>query len=374
MNGVSSGNEAVPSGSFEQKIVSEPLVSVVTPFYNTREYLAECIESVLRQTYQNWEYVLVNNCSTDGSSDIAEQYALRFPHKIRVIHTPSFLSQVQNYNFALTCISPRSKYCKMVQADDWLFPDCVRAMVEVAEAHPSVGMVAAYEIAGDLVRLDGLPYPSPEVPGRDACRLYFLKGRYLFGSPTSSLLRSEAVRSRNPFYDEQYFPFEDGHVCFDLLKAWDFGFVHQVLTYTRWDNGGLMSRLRQFEIVPFLRLSMLVAHGKDYLSSGEYDRCLKRAERQYCRYLAKHACALRRESREFWEFQRSGLASIKYSLGWRLLAKWIPRALLEKAWGAFWRVWDRDSRADFDNGSGIQQPRTAEITRADRGTARTELP
>jgi hypothetical protein len=46
----------------------------------------------------------------------------------------SFLSQVQNYNFALSRISPDSKYCKMVQADDWLFPDCVRSMVEVAEA------------------------------------------------------------------------------------------------------------------------------------------------------------------------------------------------------------------------------------------------
>jgi len=97
---------------------SSPFVSVVTPFYNTREYLTECIESVLRQTWVNWEYVLVDNCSTDGSSAIAESYASRFPGKIRVIRTSSFLSQVQNYNFALSCISRQSKYCKMVQADD----------------------------------------------------------------------------------------------------------------------------------------------------------------------------------------------------------------------------------------------------------------
>ena len=109
---------------------SSPLVSVVTPFYNTREFLAECIESVLRQTYTNWEYILVDNCSTDGSSDIAEQYAARFPETIRLIHTASFLSQVRNYNFALSHISHDSKYCKMVQADDWIFPDCLRSMVE----------------------------------------------------------------------------------------------------------------------------------------------------------------------------------------------------------------------------------------------------
>lgn len=337
---------------------STPLVSAVTPFYNTAEYLGECVESVLRQTYQNWEYVLVNNCSTDGSAETAERYASRFPDKIRVVHTPSLLSQVQNYNFALTCISPRSKYCKMVQADDWLFPDCVRAMVEVAEAHPSVGIVAAYELAGEEVRLDGLPYPSPEVPGRDACRLFFFQGKYLFGSPTSSLLRSEAVRSRNPFYDDRYAPFEDGHVCFDLLKAWDFGFVHEVLTYSRWDNGGIMSRLLQFEIVPFLRLSMLVAHGRDYLSREEYARCLRRAERQYFRYLARHACALHRDSCEFWEFHRTGLASINYPFDWKRLARWLPRAIADKAWGAFWRVWERDSRADFDSGRALQEPGT----------------
>jgi len=50
----------------------EPLVSVVTPFYNTQAFLPECIESVLRQSYENWEYLLVDNCSTDGSGEIAQ--------------------------------------------------------------------------------------------------------------------------------------------------------------------------------------------------------------------------------------------------------------------------------------------------------------
>ena len=54
---------------------SQPLVSIVTPVYNEAEYLAECIESVLAQSYQNWEYTIVDNCSKDGSAEIARHYA-----------------------------------------------------------------------------------------------------------------------------------------------------------------------------------------------------------------------------------------------------------------------------------------------------------
>ena len=52
-----------------------PLVSVLTPVYNCEKYLRTCIESVLAQTYTNWEYVIVNNCSTDGTLAIAQEYA-----------------------------------------------------------------------------------------------------------------------------------------------------------------------------------------------------------------------------------------------------------------------------------------------------------
>jgi glycosyltransferase involved in cell wall biosynthesis len=328
-----------------------PLVTVVTPFHNTREFLSECIESVLGQTYQHWEYVLVDNCSTDGSSELAANFAFRFPEKIRLIRTQSFLSQVQNYNFAVSCVSPSSKYCKMVQADDWLFLDCIRSMVEVAEAHPSVGIVGAYELAGELVDMDGLPYPSTEVLGRDVCRLYFMKHKYVFGTPTSLLMRSELIRSRVPFYEEQYAPFEDAHACFDLLRTWNFGFVHQVLTYSRRDNDSIISRIRAFGFLLLSRLTMVLAHGKDYLSEEEYDRCLQEAERQYFLYLGKAVCSLRRSSPEFWEFHRRGLASVNYSLDWRLLSKWIPRAVLEKTWDTFWTRWD----AIFDGHRRIRQ-------------------
>jgi glycosyltransferase involved in cell wall biosynthesis len=302
-------------------------VSIVTPFYNTREYLAASIESVLRQTYQDWDYTLIDNQSTDGSSEIAARYAALYPGKVRVVRTASFLSQVQNYNFALTCIAPDSKYCKMVQADDWIFPQCLESMVEVADAHPKVGIVGAYELETDHVALDELAYPSTEVSGREIGRLYFLKRSYLFGTPTSLLMRSDLVRSRTPFYEERYSPFEDAHACFDLLTKVNFGFVHQVLTFSRRDNESIISRILPFGFLRFSRYSMVVTHGRDFLSEQEYQEVLDDAARRYFLFLGK--AALRGKNSDFWAFHRAGLASIGQNLDAKLLWKWRALALLD---------------------------------------------
>ena len=205
---------------------SSPLVSVVTPVYNSEQYLAECIESVLAQTYTNWEYVIINNCSADHSLEIMRFYARR-DGRIRLHNNTQFLSQLQNLNHTFRQISPESKYCKVVHADDWLFPECIDQMVQVAEANPSVGIVSAYRLEEDYVDLNGLPYPSTVVPGQEICRLCLLDNLRVFGSPTSLLIRSDIIRSRETFYKESLLH-ADTEACFDILQDHDFGFVHRL--------------------------------------------------------------------------------------------------------------------------------------------------
>src|SRR5215813_8561827 len=93
-----------------------PLVSIVTPVYNGEEFLRECIESVLAQTYSNWEYTILNNCSTDRTREIAEDYAAR-DSRIRVANNSTFLRAIANHNAALRLTSSASRYVKIVFAD-----------------------------------------------------------------------------------------------------------------------------------------------------------------------------------------------------------------------------------------------------------------
>ena len=110
-----------------------PLVSVVTPIYNAAAYLRECIESVLAQTCKRFEYVVVDNRSTDGSLEIAKHYAA-LDQRIRIHSNPEHLPAVDNFNRALGFISRGSRYTKIVFADDWLYPECLERMIRVADA------------------------------------------------------------------------------------------------------------------------------------------------------------------------------------------------------------------------------------------------
>lgn len=153
----------------------QPLVSVVTPVYNGEAFLAECMESVLGQSYGHFEYIVVNNCSTDHSLDIASSFAKKDP-RVRIHSNDRFVPVIENHNMAFSLISPVAKYCKVVSADDLIFPDCLMRMVGLAEANPSVAIVGSYEIAGSRVRWQGFQYPRSVMPGREVCRRDFLGG------------------------------------------------------------------------------------------------------------------------------------------------------------------------------------------------------
>ena len=297
---------------------TQPLVSVVTPVYNGETFLAECIESVLAQTYGNWEYIIVNNCSTDRSLEIVQSYA-RQDARIQIKNNQDFVNARTNHNIAFRSISPKSKFTKVVQADDWLFPECIMRMVTFAEANPSVGVVGSYILRGVEVVCDRLPYSSTFVPSREICRADLLAGpgTSALGSPTSLLIRSDFIRKSEEFYDESSI-YADREATYKVLEFSDFGFVHQVLTYARAHDGQQSSFVRRVSGYQAQKLNILKKYGPLYLSKDEYEKLLKQKMREYYRLLAHGALGLR--GKAFWDYHENELKKAGYSLSWPKLA------------------------------------------------------
>lgn len=118
---------------------AQPLVSVGLPVYNGQKYLAVAIESVLAQTFLDFELVISDNGSTDATQDICESYARR-DTRIRYIRQPCNRGAGFNYNVVFH--EARGRFFKWLAHDDWLAPDNLKSSVAALESVP--GAVLAY--------------------------------------------------------------------------------------------------------------------------------------------------------------------------------------------------------------------------------------
>jgi glycosyltransferase involved in cell wall biosynthesis len=286
--------------------MKQPFISVVTPFYNTSKYLRQCIESVLAQTYGNFEYILVDNCSSDGGGEIAEEYGKR-DTRIRVLHRSVLLPQVQNYNAALTEISDVSDYCKIVQADDFLFPDCLALMVKAFQQSESIGLVGAYDLKENVVRGSGFPFRSGAIAGKEVAQLCLRSAIFVFGSPSSVMYRASIVRNSCPFYPESRLH-EDTEKCMEILRGWDFGFVYQVLAFLRSDSDSISGAVRNLKPNALDRYIVVQRYASEFLDEPEASELKKKTKREYYEDLA-HA-ALRFRGKDFWRYHKRGLMQV----------------------------------------------------------------
>jgi len=283
------------------------MVSVLTPVYNGEQFLAECIESVLNQTYQNFEYIIVNNCSKDRTLEIAREYEKK-DRRVRVHDNDEFLGVIANHNHAFKMMSKSAKYCKVVSGDDFIFPECLMKMVELAEANPSVGLVGSYSLAGKKVMYSGLEYERKVVSGAEVCRAQLLGGPYVFGAPTTLLYRADLVRKTTNFYPNSN-PHSDTTACYQSLEDSDFGFIHQVLSYTRIHADSQTSRSIKFGTINFAMLADFVRFGPKYLNPVELRQRLTILTDAYYRALVPTLFAQPR-NKEFWQQQRTDLKEV----------------------------------------------------------------
>lgn len=328
---------------------AQPFVSVVTPVYNGAKYLAQCIESVLSQTYQNWEYIIVNNCSTDASLEIAEKYAAT-DQRIRVVSNSRFVNVIENHNIAFSLISRDSKYCKVVCADDWIYPECISRMVEIGEKYPSTAVVGAYTINRDGIMWVGLPPDRAVFSGYEVCRSHLFGGPKVMGPPTSVLYRSEFVRARNPFMPE-IGPAGDEAAYYELLREWDVGFVHQILSFERIHDEALNTEQRRLNAFLLNSIVFLLQFGERYGTADEVKKRFGQLMDEYYSELVR--VFLHRMPNGYWNYHKTRLKDVGLSIEPRRIAIAFTGKLLDlllnpgSTCQKFLRAFKRQERSSF---------------------------
>jgi glycosyltransferase involved in cell wall biosynthesis len=311
-----------------------PLVSILTPVYNGGRYIAECIESVLAQTYKKWEYIIVNNCSTDDTLQIVEKY-VRQDSRLTVVNNHRFLDVIANHNAAFRCIAQESKYSKVVAADDYLLPECIEKLMALAESDPEIALVGSYAITSTGIQ--GIPLPPSRrvFEGREVSRLYFLGLADPFAAPSAVLYRSAIVRSHDPFYPGSL-PNADFAACLRCLATGKFGFVHQVLSYQRIHGGAISHSIADLNGFLLDRLQFLEQFGPMHLTSQELEDRRKVLLGEVYRALALGAIHCR--GRQFWQYQRQRLEAMgrpmcRLRIAGAVFAKLVDLALNPKLTG-----------------------------------------
>ena len=118
-----------------------PRVTVITPFLDARDFLAEAVESLRGQSLRDWELVLVDDGSTDGSSAIARGYAERYPRQIRYLEHPGHRNLGKSTSRNLGISRARGEFLVFLDADDVLLPHKLEHQLSVMARHPRAAMV-----------------------------------------------------------------------------------------------------------------------------------------------------------------------------------------------------------------------------------------
>jgi len=204
--------------------MSSPSISILLPTYNYARFLPEAIESVLAQDWTDYELLISDDRSTDGSAAIIAAYAARDP-RIRFQLQPVNLGMVANWNWCLR--QARGEYVKFLFGDDRLeSPRALRALRDALAHHPSASLAAsARSILNAESALVGLWDEFREAglhPGPAVVQRCLRETRNLIGEPSVTLFRRrDAARG----FDPRYRQLVDLEFWFHLLEQGDFVYL-----------------------------------------------------------------------------------------------------------------------------------------------------
>lgn len=169
-----------------------PRVSVVVPSYNNGDFIEATMDSILAQTFTDFELIVADHCSTDDTWDKLQPYAA--DPRVTLLQTEAGGGTVRNWTRVTR--EAKAPLLKLVCGDDLIYLTCLEEQVGVMDIDPSVGLVACRRDIIDargavIIRGRGLAGLKGRVAGRQAVRAAVLAGANIFGEPGCVLIRRE---------------------------------------------------------------------------------------------------------------------------------------------------------------------------------------
>jgi glycosyltransferase involved in cell wall biosynthesis len=177
--------------------ISEILVFV--PTYNSEKYLRECLDSVLDQTFQDWECVISDDASVDRSVEIAREYEKK-DSRFKVITHDVNVGAANNWNRAKN--NNKSFATKILCSDDYLTIDALKTQLDILKMNETAIIFSERYIVfpnGKKIH-PRLPKYASNISFNDAFKYYIKHGRNIFGEPVTALFRTDLFVNSEGFY------------------------------------------------------------------------------------------------------------------------------------------------------------------------------
>lgn len=275
-----------------------PKVSVLMPAYNAEKYIVEAIESILSQTFQDFEFIIINDGSTDNTVKIIQEYAKR-DKRIRFINNSRNQGLIAVLNQGLDLC--RGEYIARMDCDDISLPERFAKQVKYLDEHPNVVVVGTWmQIFG---KNNSVCECVPNVTTIDL----IIKGNLVAHSV--AMLRKSVLRDNNIYYNPKYIYIEDYALWFQLLN---YGEIHNIqetlLKYRIHDESvSVLNRDAQHESARLIHSEILHSMFDNQNNTKAYNSCFW----LFGFIPLLHITHKSRDNTKFWLFKCVPLLKIK---------------------------------------------------------------
>lgn len=188
-------------------MIESPVVSIVMAAYNEEKYIAEAIRSILDQTFSSFEFIIVNDGSTDKTGEIIQSF---IDQRIVYIKNEKNLKLISSLNRGLSIA--KGKYIARMDADDIALPDRLKKQVDFMESHPSIGLSGArLEVFGSSTGTMNYPLTHEDI-------LLNMLISSSFGNNVV-IFRKEILNAHNLYFKEDYIHCEDYKIWTQWIKV-----------------------------------------------------------------------------------------------------------------------------------------------------------